>query len=61
MGKKPRLATRLKVLTDKEQALELAERTVNCYRKHGRKKERFGHTIDRIGEDIILKEILDGI
>ncbi len=62
MGKKPRLATKLKVLiADEKELMVLIDRTVELYRKHGRKKERFGHCIDRVGEEKVKKEILDGV
>ncbi|MDD1702542.1 MAG: hypothetical protein LUQ31_06145 [Methanoregula sp.] len=39
---------------------ELVGRTVEYYRKYGRKKERFGHTIERIGPDKVREGILHG-
>ncbi|MCP4131559.1 MAG: 4Fe-4S dicluster domain-containing protein [bacterium] len=61
MGKKPRIATRLTgVIEDKEEVYRLVDRTIEYYRAHGRKKERFGHTIERIGEEKVRKEILYG-
>ena len=48
MGKIPRLGTRVPELIESEQRLmELIERAVSYYKKYGRKKERFGHMIDR--------------
>jgi dissimilatory sulfite reductase (desulfoviridin) alpha/beta subunit len=62
MGKVPRLATSLqKLIEDKEQVLELVERALRYYQKNGRKKERFGHMIDRMGVDRVKEEILSGI
>ncbi len=61
MGKIPRFATVLKKLVESEEELyDLIEKTLTCYRTHGRKKERFGHTIDRIGIATVREEILGG-
>lgn len=61
MGKIPRLGTLLKKLLTKEQTDELIDRALKYYQKNGRPKERFGRTIDRIGEDKVKKELLNGI
>lgn len=61
MGKIPRLGTILKkLITDKEELYELIDRSLEYYRAHGRKKERFGHMIDRIGEPKVREDILNG-
>jgi dissimilatory sulfite reductase (desulfoviridin) alpha/beta subunit len=61
MGKIPRLATRLGDLVESEERLyDLVKNTVEYYRNVGRKKERFGHTIDRIGVDSVREAILNG-
>ena len=61
MGKIPRLASVLKkYIASEEELYELVERSIDYYRKNGRKKERFGHTIDRIGLDQVKEEILRG-
>ncbi|MFH1994121.1 MAG: Mov34/MPN/PAD-1 family protein [Nitrospinota bacterium] len=60
MGKIPRLATRLKALAEKEESYRLVERALRYYQENGRKKERFGHMIDRIGVDKVKEEILNG-
>lgn len=59
MGKIPRLATRLGGLIEtRERLFELIERAIEYYRRNGRKRERFGHTIDRIGVETVTREIL---
>ena len=59
MGKIPRFATILKKLVESEEELyDLIQKALTCYRKHGKKKERFGHTIDRIGIETVRAEIL---
>jgi dissimilatory sulfite reductase (desulfoviridin) alpha/beta subunit len=61
MGKKPRLGTRAKVLIEsKEELLEYIRRAFDYYVAHGRKKERFGHTLDRIGVDTAFAAIFSG-
>lgn len=61
MGKIPRLATRLGgIVESKERVHELVKNSVEYYRRMGRKKERFGHMIDRIGPEIVKKAILNG-
>ncbi len=60
MGKIPRLGTRVPELIDTEERLmALIQRAVEYYRNHGRKKERSGHMMDRIGEKDVIKEIMD--
>lgn len=62
MGKMPRIASRLTGVIEKEEELKkLIDLSIEYYRKNGRKKERFGHMIDRIGLEIVTKEITDGI
>ena len=61
MGKIPRLATRVPGLIEsKERLYALIDRAIENYRFHARKKERFGHMIDRIGIEKTLEEITDG-
>jgi anaerobic sulfite reductase subunit C len=61
MGKIPRLGTILKkFITDKSELLKLVDRSISYYQKNGRKKERFGHMIDRIGVEKVNQEILNG-
>jgi dissimilatory sulfite reductase (desulfoviridin) alpha/beta subunit len=60
MGRTPRFASVLKRVVESEEELyELVDRAIACYRKHGLKKERFGHMIDRIGLENIKEEILE--
>jgi anaerobic sulfite reductase subunit C len=58
LGKKPRLGTRAKELIEtKEELLGHIESSFKFYLAHGKKKERFGHTLDRIGVDKAFTEI----
>lgn len=59
MGKKPRLGTRAKALIEtKEELLRLIRRAFAYFLANGRKKERFGHMLDRIGVEKAFAEIL---
>lgn len=60
MGKIPRLASKLKTVETEEELYQLVGRIVAYYRKNGRKRERFGHMIDRIGETRVKEELLHG-
>jgi len=58
LGKRPRLGTRAKVLIEtKEELLRHVESAFRFYLSHGNKKERFGHTLDRIGVEKAFAEI----
>ena len=58
LGKKPRLGTKAKALIEtKEELLGHVENAFQFYLAHGKKKERFGHTLDRIGVDKAFAEI----
>ncbi len=60
MGRKPRFASVLKrIVETEEEVYALVDAAVSCYREHGKKKERFGHTIDRIGLENIREEIFE--
>ena len=59
MGRIPRVASVLKKLAVTEEELYLLiERAIALYREKGRKKERFGHMIDRIGLENVRGELL---
>ncbi len=50
LGKRPRLGTKAKVLIEtKAELLKHIKSAFKFYLAHGNKKERFGHTLDRIG------------
>ncbi len=58
LGKIPRLGTRVPgLIGSKERLYALVDRAIEYYRANGRKKERFGHMIDRIGAEKTIKEI----
>jgi len=58
MGAKPRLGTRARVLIEsKEDLLTSVRRAFDFFLVNGRKKERFGHGLDRIGVDKAFREI----
>jgi anaerobic sulfite reductase subunit C len=59
MGRIPRFASVLKKMVESEEELyQLIEKAITCYRNNGRKKERFGHMIDRIGLEKVKEELL---
>ncbi len=61
MGKRPRLADPLGHLIESEAELFSAiDHAFAWYREHGRRKERFGHAIDRVGLETVLDEIENG-
>ncbi len=58
MGARPRLGTRAQVLIDsREELLGYIRNAFDYYRAQGRKKERFGHMLDRIGTEKAFQEI----
>ena len=60
MGRIPRFASVLKKIVEcEEEVYALVDAAIECYRKTGLKKERFGHMIDRIGLENIKEEIFD--
>ncbi len=59
MGKFPRLASQLTdIIEDEKTVLDVVEKTIKYYQSNGRKKERFGHLIDKIGFEKVKKDIL---
>jgi anaerobic sulfite reductase subunit C len=62
MGKIPRLGSKLKeLISDETELNKLIDKSLDYYRKNGRKKERFGHMIDRIGLKEVKEAIINGI
>ena len=60
MGRKPRFASVLtKVVESEDDVYALVEASIAWYRENGFKKERFGHTIDRIGLDKAKEDIIE--
>ncbi|HSB34646.1 MAG TPA: sulfurtransferase TusA family protein [Nitrospirota bacterium] len=58
MGKKPRLGTKARALIETKEELQgYINRAFDYYVAHGKKKERFGHTLDRTGVDRAFSEI----
>lgn len=59
LGKRPRLGTRVKkMIESKEELLHYINRAFEFYLANGKKRERFGHTLDRTGLDRAIAEIL---
>ncbi len=58
MGKKPRLGTKAKILIEsKEELAASVRKAYDFYVAQGKKKERFGHTLDRVGVESALAQI----
>lgn len=58
MGKKPRIGTCLdRLIESREELLDQVERAFAWYCRNGRPKERFGHTIERVGLRSVLDEV----
>jgi dissimilatory sulfite reductase (desulfoviridin) alpha/beta subunit len=61
MGKTPRFATRSPgLIATKERLYALIEKAIEYYRANGRRKERFGHTLDRMGLEGSIEAIFRG-
>lgn len=59
-GKKSRKGTELPHLIREEDIYPILEKCLLWFRENAYAKERFGSAIDRIGEEIFLKDIFDG-
>lgn len=58
MGKMPSLAhMAFPFVSDWEQVVDICDRTLDFYAKHGQAGERFRHTLDRLGLDAYLAEV----
>ncbi|HWP96080.1 MAG TPA: 4Fe-4S binding protein [Syntrophomonadaceae bacterium] len=61
MGKKPRLGTRFaRLIQSKEELFLYIEQAFAFYKEYGKKKERFGHTLERLGMERYWHETRDG-
>jgi dissimilatory sulfite reductase (desulfoviridin) alpha/beta subunit len=59
MGRLPRFSVPLKeMVTDEQELFHLVECVIGYYRAHGKPKERFGHMMNRIGEQRVIRDIL---
>ncbi len=59
MGKKPKLGERVKKLIQSEDELfRFLDRALQYYQAHGKRKERFGHTLDRMGAKDMERDVL---
>lgn len=57
-GVMPRLADKLAVNIPREEVLPLVEKIIQYYKANGKKYERFGRMIERIGFDKVKEDIL---
>jgi dissimilatory sulfite reductase (desulfoviridin) alpha/beta subunit len=59
MGKKPLLGERVDMLIPNEdQLFDYLDRALEYFKKHGKRKERFGHTLERMGAKNIEDDVL---
>ena len=56
---RPRLADQLVSGLDDDKALKIAEKVIEWFKENGKKGERLGRTIDRIGLDELKNAVLD--
>ena len=49
----------LPIIFEKENLFTIMEKTLGFFTKHGRPGERFRHTLDRIGWDVLKQELTD--
>ncbi|MDA8187072.1 MAG: 4Fe-4S dicluster domain-containing protein [Dehalococcoidales bacterium] len=56
-GRFPRWADRVADFVSDEETFELIERVVQWYREHGKRGERIGYTIDRLGLEKFRREV----
>lgn len=59
VGKTPAIAYELPGLFSGAEAVELAKRVLDAYEKYGKVRERLRDTIDRIGLDAFIEEVLE--
>lgn len=57
MGKFPKLGVRLGTVWDEEQLLDILEKSLEFYKQEGKKGERFGETLERLGLEYYKEKI----
>lgn len=61
MGKRPRLGTRVGgLLQSREELFRYLDRALEFFKQNGKKGERFGHMLDRLGVERVLESIGQG-
>jgi anaerobic sulfite reductase subunit C len=58
MGRHPKLGEKIADFVNEEQALEIIQRCLDLYLKHGNKRERFSDLIDRVGVERFKAAVL---
>lgn len=59
-GKHPRPTDKVAVFVPESKALDVVERVVDWYVENGKRGERLGHTIDRVGLDHLKESVFTG-
>jgi len=57
-GLKPRLGDKIATQLEPDQVMSLVEKIINWYRENGKRNERIGELVDRIGLDKFKQDIL---
>ena len=58
MGKFPKLGVKVfDFIETKQKVMDIIKQTLEFYKKHGHKGERFGNTLDRVGVDKYKEEV----
>lgn len=61
MGKRPRLGTRIGgLLQSREELFRYLDMVLEFFKQNGKKGERFGHMLDRLGVERVLESIGQG-
>jgi dissimilatory sulfite reductase (desulfoviridin) alpha/beta subunit len=58
MGRHPKLGEKIADFVNEEQGLEIIERCLDFYLKHGNKRERFSDLICRVGMERFKSSVL---
>ncbi len=61
LGRHPRLATQLPAIFNFEQVLIILEKTLELFQEHCKQGERLGAIMERVGQDIFLKEVMKSL
>jgi dissimilatory sulfite reductase (desulfoviridin) alpha/beta subunit len=60
MGRHPQLGYKIAEFVDEERGFEIIQRCLEIYKREGRRKERFGAMINRIGLERFKEEVIGG-
>ncbi|MDA8227348.1 MAG: 4Fe-4S binding protein [Desulfitobacterium hafniense] len=49
------------IIFEKEALDRIVEKTLDFYQEHGKQGERFGHTLDRVGSDLLVNSLKEAL